>query len=108
MIEGTIVFDGIAIGELKANLIGASPQLSAKAAFIDTKTRKTHGWTLAENMPWSKETLAALDALCVCMERDMSALHMVGQADGQGAITATKLPMTGLTEHLTDDDGVQV
>lgn len=104
--QGSIVFDGIAIATVEADVI--NKKLTARAAFIDSKTGETHGWTEAQGTVWTEKTKAALVALINSMEQDMGRLHFAG-------IPATPMPDSssrsepgGLGEHLQDHDAPSV
>jgi hypothetical protein len=77
MVRGTLVPDGLAVLEVQASFLPGG-QLSAKAAFVNTKTGRTHGYT--EHTTWSPGTLAKLDELRALMEEDVAARHMEGYA----------------------------
>ena len=74
-VQGVPKFDALAILKIDQIDFLQGPSLVAHAAFVDTKTGKTHGHTLGRN--WSKETIAKLEELKELMERDMAELHFV-------------------------------
>lgn len=75
-VEGIPVFDALAILEIeKVDYREGSPSLVAHAAFVNTKTGRTHGRTTGRQ--WSKETLAKLEELKESMEHDMARQHFV-------------------------------
>jgi len=94
-------FDKIVVGEISVDLLTASPKLSAKAAFVNTKTGSTHGWTTGTQ--WSAETVEKLRELRALMERDLESVHF---ADDVGQPTTTtgsghiKKELQGLGETL--------
>lgn len=106
----TVLFNGIALGELSVNFLESPAKVVAKGAFINTTTGQTHGWTTCHQ--WSPDTIEKLRELRALMERDMAALHFV-----DGAVSPMGSPTTGggglkdgfkgLGERLgAGDDGV--
>ncbi len=79
MIKGTAKFDGIAIGEFSVSFIGQTLDFKAKAAFVNSKSGDTHGWT-AHNT-WSPQVVAKLKELKELMEIDLGATHFDGGGD---------------------------
>jgi hypothetical protein len=70
---GTPKFDGIAVLELSAGLSDPNrAKLQGKAAYVNTVTGQTHGWTSGGPGNWSKETMDLLDALRGSMEKDLA------------------------------------
>jgi hypothetical protein len=104
VIVGNVRFTGLAAAEGTFSFISSTGvQLKAKAAFVDPKTGKTHGWTHTE-MGWSKETLVALENLRTCIERDLSRVHFT-EMDGFSADSETTRAGTpgGIGESLRED-----
>ena len=101
-VEGTPVFNALAILEIeKIDYREGSPSLVAHAAFVNTKTGRTHGRTVGRQ--WSKETLAKFEELKDSMERDMSRQHFSdGTVDATTSATPGKEP-TGIGEFIGDD-----
>lgn len=97
----TVKFDALRVAEIKVSLIEAPVTIEAKAAFINTETGATHGWTTGR-AGWSDATIEKLKELRESMEADLARIHFV---DG-----ATVTPTTssgdiregfqGLGEHL--------
>ena len=106
MVKGTPRFDGIALCDGTFNLLSTAATLTAKAAFVDNTTGKTHGWTEVR-AGWSKETLRKLKELQESMENDLAGVHFTGSSssfndsDGEGA-------PPGLGEHLRTGDAPQI
>jgi len=82
--------------------------LTARAAFVDTRTGNTHGWTEGTGTIWSEETKRALVALVELMELDLSRLHFLGMPEAPSNIQGMRTEPGGLGEHLTDDDAPSV
>lgn len=103
MINGSVRFTGLAAAEGNFSFISSGTQLKAKAAFVDPKTGKTHGWT-ETSAGWSKETLVALENLRACIERDFSRVHFTETTDSSGdsATPAAGSP-TGIGENLRQE-----
>lgn len=101
-VEGVPVFNALAVLEIeKIDYREGSPSLVAHAAFVNTKTGRTHGRTTGRQ--WSKETLSKLEELKECMERDMGRQHFGdGMADATTSTAPSKEPV-GIGEHLGDD-----
>ncbi len=45
MIRGATKIDGIALGEGSFSFLTTDSKLTAKAAFVSSRTGNTHGWT---------------------------------------------------------------
>ena len=101
-VTGTPVFDAIAIAEVSINLLKKT--LTAEAAFVNTKTGATHGWTKGEGAIWSEETRAAVAALTAAIERDLARQHF---GSAETSLPASAQPASGLGEHLSDSDGTR-
>lgn len=69
----SVKFDGIRVAELSVSFMEASALLTAKAAFVNTRTGDTHGWTTGRR--WSAATLEKLSELRASMERDLEGMH---------------------------------
>jgi hypothetical protein len=106
MLKGTPRFDGLALCEGTFNLLSTAPTLTAKAAFVDNTTGKTHGWTEVR-AGWSKETLRRLQELQESMENDLAAVHFIGNASSLNGSGGEGAP-PGLGEHLRSDDAPQI
>jgi hypothetical protein len=105
MIRGTAKFDGLAVGELSANLLGPMAKLTAKAAFINSETGHTHGWTTNEQ--WSPETIVKLRELRAAMEADLARIHFGDGLVEKGEVFGGQVP-GGLSEHLSEPDARQL
>jgi hypothetical protein len=110
MIKGVTKFDGVAVGEFTAVFLGPTLEFKAKAAFVDSKTGETHGWTT--NSTWSPPTIAKLKELREMMELDLGMKHL----ESGGELTANTVtaqrggaqPPTGLGDHLGESGAEQV
>lgn len=93
-------FNVIRVAEVNINLVETSGAITAKAAFVNTETGATHGWTTGRS--WSRETLEKVAELRALMERDLEAQHF---HDGGSSTPTTSsggladVPK-GLGEHL--------
>src|SRR5215204_6122016 len=94
-VTGRPRFDTLVLGELQANFWQGTPVLKGKAAFANSATGQTHGFTHCEK--WSKETVTLLEQLRASMENDLSARDFEATTDAAGA---AQLSFTGLGEHL--------
>lgn len=101
---GTPIFDALAVTVIEINRLKKT--LVADAAFVNTKTGATHGWTKGEGTIWSEETKAAAAALEACVERDMARQHF-GSLPTELGSTVPGQPAQGLGEHLSDSDGTR-
>lgn len=107
MIRGTPKFDGVAVAEGSFSFLGNGPAIEAKAAFVNTKTGDTHGWTT--NKVWSRATIEKLQELRALMEIDIGQRHLegggeslMGPATLAGASGGLREP-GGLSAHLAGD-----
>lgn len=97
----SVKFDTIRVAEITVNFLEATPAVTAKAAFVNTKTGATHGWTTGKR--WSEETMIALAALRESMERDLVGQHFDDGSVSSSATTSSGSPrdaFQGLGEHL--------
>lgn len=74
-VKGTPKFDTLALAELAADFKGQGTSVVCKAAFVNSATGSTHGWTQS-NGPWSKETTELLAKLKDSIEADMGDKHL--------------------------------
>ena len=104
-VQGRPRCDTLALGELSASFFG-EPKLQGKAAYTDSRTGQTHGFTTATaGMPWSKDTMECLQRLRDAMELDFVA------RDFESASTVPSFESQlslGLGEHLASDDPHQL
>lgn len=110
MIRGNAKFDGLAVGEGKFSFMGPTVHLDGKAAFVNSRTGDTHGWT--NNTQWSPETIAKLSELRALMEVDLGRLHMenggevlIGPTNTGGVGVSS---VGGLGEHIGREPTPQV
>jgi len=100
----TVIFNGIALGELNIDFLATPSKVVAKAAFINTQTGATHGWTTCHQ--WAPDTMERLRELRALMERDLAAIHFADASSGPGPTTSTtrsgglQSEMKGLGELL--------
>lgn len=97
----SVKFDAIRIAEVTINLVEQQPSMTAKAAFVNTTSGHTHGWTNGRS--WSEETLAKLRELKESMERDLEKQHFDDLSHTPGTTTSgsvTREGFHGLGEHL--------
>lgn len=101
-------FDTIRVAEISVNLLETPALISAKAAFVNTKTGATHGWTTCKS--WSEETVAKLRELRESMERDLANTHFEDGSSSSSPTTSggsVREGFQGLGEHLgTTEEGV--
>lgn len=102
MIRGTIAFDGVAVFEGSFSFLGGGIALEGKAAFTNSRTGDTHGWT--NNKQWSPTTLEKLKELRALMEVDLGARHLEGGGESlvaaPGNAGGEGEPKGGLGDHL--------
>lgn len=102
MIRGSPKFDGLALGEIHVNFLRPTVEMRAKAAFIDTQSGATCGWT--EGTQWSPETIKKLDELRTMLERDLASIYFTGDARAVATSNpAAGAARQGLGEHLDED-----
>jgi hypothetical protein len=99
MKKGKPVFDGIAVGEVSMDFMKTSLHVTAKAAFVDSQTGTTHGWTNCTQ--WSKETIRKIGDLKASMERDLATVHFQEGLTDEEPIDGVP---SGLMEHLSDEE----
>lgn len=96
-------FDRVMPAEVSIDFRQAGARLEAKAAFINTATGRTHGWT---NMTagWSKTTYEALRQLQEAMAADLHRVHFDGEYAPQTSTQDGSQPTEplGLAGHLAD------
>ena len=105
-VKGVPKFDTIALGDITADFKKATISLSGVAAFADSETGMTHGWTKGEGPVWSTETMLKLKELREAMERDLARVHFgKGTIHANGEQTRPGLPFqpTGISQHLGAD-----
>ena len=100
---GSPKFDGIAVMEMKVSLIGPAISLEAKAAFVNSISGATHGYTTCTQ--WSHETIEMLHALRDRMEEDLVRIHLAEDLSSPSSTGASPLSkvMGGIGEQLADD-----
>lgn len=103
---GSILFDGIAITTVEADILKKS--LTARAAFVDTRKGTTHGWTEGNGTIWSETTKKLFEELIGSMERDLGRLHFTSMPNMPSRETGIDLSTGGLGEHLSDKDAPSV
>jgi hypothetical protein len=100
MIRGTPKFDGVAVLEGTFSFLASATALTGKAAFTNSRTGDTHGWT--QNTQWSPATIEKLKELRASMEVDLGGLHLEG--GGEEIISAIRPARSespvGLDDHL--------
>ena len=105
MIRGSTKFDSVSVGEGAFSFLGSNLTLEAKAAFVNSRTGDTHGWT--KNSQWSPTTIEKLKELRALMEIDLGALHL--ENGGEVLVASSTVGQTvassggsgGLGEHLS-------
>jgi hypothetical protein len=103
---GSILFDGIAITTIEADLLKKS--LTARAAFVNTRKGTTHGWTEGTGTIWSEETKQLMSGLVTSMERDLGNLHFTSVHSPSATPSGTPAGPAGLGEHLNGKDAPSV
>ena len=111
MITGTPKFNSLALGELAVNFIRRTeegPAISVKAAFLNSETGTSHGWTTAGaghgGPKWSPAVYEKLAALKEQLELETAQLHLedvAGAPDGP----QHGEQVGGLGEHLDSSLG---
>ena len=85
-------FNSLKIIRLRADFNIAGGTLEADAAFVNTETGETHGWTKSGGSPWGKDTQDAMASLKELLERDLQRVHF----DGGDDVTSQTEGSTGL------------
>lgn len=101
-VKGVLKFNSIAVSELNADFMKATIVLKAVAAFVDSETGETHGWSRGDGTVWSKDTLKKLQELRSAMERDLGRIHFTEDSvasNGEDKKPGLNFPK-GIGEHL--------
>jgi hypothetical protein len=99
-VTGTPKFDQLVVSEITVNFLNSPVSLDVVAAFVNSKTGETHGWTKGHGSLWSENTKEKLKALREAMESDIGKAHFVGSVTKSvGSEASFK---GGLGEHLDD------
>jgi hypothetical protein len=96
-------FDAIALIEFSVDFKGPTAHVSGKAAYVNTRTGNTHGWTTST--AWSAETIAKLAELRELMEQDIASRDFEGSEVGTNS--ASSKSFGGLNAHLGTADAPQ-
>lgn len=110
MIQGTPKFNALVVAKIEIDFLKNPVHIDVQAAFVNTKTNDTHGWT--RGAPgWSDKTRELINQLRLQMEADLGARHFEGgtSASVDGAASRVGTEPTGLGEFLgaerTREDG---
>jgi len=107
MIQGSPKFDGIAVAKIEIDFLKNPVHIEVQAAFINTKTGDTHGWTRGGNV-FSDRTRTLLLQLRDSMEQDLADRHF---STGGSSLNTSGPPRAehvgGISEFLgtTTEDG---
>jgi hypothetical protein len=101
MKTGTMKANALRIAEIQVDYTTPGGTMKAKAAFVNTTSGFTHGWTT--HHVWSQETLKRLADLREAMELDLAKAHF--QTTNEASIQTDSDGQTvqshqGLAEHL--------
>ena len=96
-IRGTLKLTELRLAQLSVDYSKAGLQVSCLLSLTDPGTGAS-GWYKCSGSNWSKETLAALEGLVQCMERDVSQ-GIMSTSDVEGAIR-TSTTVVGIGEHI--------
>jgi hypothetical protein len=107
MIRGNPKFDSITVAKFDVSFLGPTLTFSAEAAFANSQTGQTHGWT--RNTQWSPTTIEKLKELRSLMELDLGAMHLTGGGEVLVGPSSVAAPRSftpeggGLGEFLGDE-----
>jgi len=108
MITGSPVFDGMVVFTIAVDFTKPNVSLSARAAFVNTATGQTHGWTDGDGGMWSAGTMRKLADLRSALESDLGAKHLGGggsmEQDRKASPDAFSSPPDGIGERLEAAD----
>ncbi len=94
-------FDKVAIGEITIKLMEEPNVVSAKAAFVNTKSGTTHGYTYCTN--WSKEVLIKIKELAALMSLELDSTHFdMGITSSEQGVIPQEIG--GLGEFIKDNE----
>ncbi len=105
-VQGVPKFNEIVLGDISADFKKATISLSGVAAFVDSDTGMTHGWTKGDGPIWSKETMIKLQDLRKAMEQDLAKVHFSERSiQGKGEHAKPGLPFQpmGIGQHIGVD-----
>ena len=99
MKKGTLRPNGITLASFEADFVNPpTGKMTAKAAFVNSETGATHGWTTQQI--WSPATIQKLGELKEAMEVDLAGAHFVNGEEDAGPAPRQQGLSTGLGEHL--------
>lgn len=99
MIQGTPKFNGLVIANFEAVTFGPEKgKLKAKAAFINSETGHTHGWTTRDK--WSPAVLQKMQELAEAMEAELASVHFDGVSSASPGKGVSFDEESGLGNHI--------
>jgi len=107
-VKGSPRFNGLAAGRIEIDFLRNPIHIEVTAAFIDTETGHTHGWTKGEGAVWSPETRQAIKKLRESMEADLARIHFTDHATAPPGLARQTGGEGGLGEHLGVTDAPSV
>jgi len=109
MIQGTPKFDGIAVAKFEIDFLRTPVHIEIKAAFVNSKTGATHGWTTGDGNI-SDKTRALMLELRNSMEQDLAERHFSSGGVAFNSLAPRKADAVGgIGEHLgaVNEDGAR-
>ncbi len=98
MIKGDPKIDALTCGEITINLMASPKALHVKAAFVNSETGATHGWTTGS--AWSEVVWTRVTELCEALEDELAKLHFSSHEAASTAALAG-----GIGEDLESPEG---
>ena len=99
-VKGTPAFDTLAVSRINIDFMPSQATIEVTAAFANSQTGQTHGWTKGNGLAWSKETLMAIRTLRERMAEDLAKLHFKEFSVAEPGGGAKPSGSSGIAEHL--------
>lgn len=102
------LFDSLSVGRYTADFTKSPSVIEAKAAFVNSRSGMTHGWTSGIG-PWSERTLQLAQELQEALARDIAQLHArkgsveAPAAQKPGLRVTPPQDTEGIGEHVDGD-----
>lgn len=106
MRKGTLKPNSITLASFEADFFNPpTGKMTAKAAFVNTESGATHGWTTHQT--WSPSTIQKLHELKEAMETDLAAAHFLDGASEEAPSSKPTGLAGGIGEHLASGEDAE-
>lgn len=108
MIQGSPRFDGIAVAKIEIDFLKNPVHIEVQAAFVNSKTGDTHGWTRG-GVNFSDKTRTLMLQLRDSMEQDLADRHFTTGGSMSASSPARSEQTGGIGEFLgaATEDGAR-